>query len=207
MLSPGQNHWAFDLVLVVGDGYMEGLEGFMQDYYDLFPGLIWTALNIDYPGHSFEHIGLYYGERASDLADSAEGVNGRLPNQDVVNTVAHVARWAGGVHTRLHDVEDKGNSYVLGVNNLWEHAKYMALGRASGAHGVLAKWVLRPVSLTIDTESTRSLYTVPMPLDHMDFTRLVEHWNPPYDPSTTSWNVSTLRISSTCYHNLGNSSR
>jgi len=60
-LKKGQNHWAFDFVLVVGEGYVEGLEGFMQEYYDLFPGLIWTGLNLDYPGHSFEHIGLFYG--------------------------------------------------------------------------------------------------------------------------------------------------
>lgn len=25
-------------------------------------GVIWAALNIDYPGHSFSHLGLYYGE-------------------------------------------------------------------------------------------------------------------------------------------------
>lgn len=49
-------------MLVVGEGYIEGLEGFMRRYYDLFPGLIWTALNVDYPGHSFDHIGLFYGE-------------------------------------------------------------------------------------------------------------------------------------------------
>ena len=61
-LIAGQNHWAFDIVLVVGEGYIEGLEGFMRRYYDLFPGLIWTALNVDYPGHSFDHIGLFYGE-------------------------------------------------------------------------------------------------------------------------------------------------
>jgi hypothetical protein len=26
-------------------------------------GVIWAAINIDYPGHSFSHLGLYYGER------------------------------------------------------------------------------------------------------------------------------------------------
>ena len=57
----GQNHWAFDIVLVIGEGYLDGLDGFMKEYYDLFGGVIWTALNIDYPGHSFEHIGLFYG--------------------------------------------------------------------------------------------------------------------------------------------------
>ena len=58
----GQNYWAYDIVLVVGEGYLDGLDEFMREYYDLFNGVIWTALNIDYPGHSFEHIGLFYGE-------------------------------------------------------------------------------------------------------------------------------------------------
>ena len=60
-LKIGQNHWAFDFVLVVGEGYLEGLEEFMQEYHSHFGGVIWTGLNIDYPGHSFSHIGLFYG--------------------------------------------------------------------------------------------------------------------------------------------------
>jgi hypothetical protein len=28
---------------------------------ELTSGVIWTALNIDYPGHSFSHIGLFFG--------------------------------------------------------------------------------------------------------------------------------------------------
>lgn len=56
------------MVLVVGEGYIEGLEEFMGSYHSLFPGIIWTGLNIDYPGHSFSHLGLFYG--ASVLADT-----------------------------------------------------------------------------------------------------------------------------------------
>lgn len=58
----GQTWWASDFVFVVGEGYLAGLEGFMQGYNALFSGRIWTALNLDYPGHSFSHIGLFYGE-------------------------------------------------------------------------------------------------------------------------------------------------
>jgi glycosylphosphatidylinositol transamidase len=61
ILRTGQNHWAFNFVLVVSEGYTEGSEGFMQEYHKLFPGLIWTAMNLDYPGHSFDHIGVFYG--------------------------------------------------------------------------------------------------------------------------------------------------
>lgn len=25
-------------------------------------GVVWNALNIDYPEHSFSHLGIYYGE-------------------------------------------------------------------------------------------------------------------------------------------------
>lgn len=129
-LTPGQNHWAFDLVLVVGDGYLTGLEDFMRNYHSLFPGVLWTALNIDYPGHSFSHLGLFY-----------EGVNGRLPNQDVVNTVAHVARYAGGSPIRYHDVDpDQARSgYLVAAKHLLAHFSFAALGRPSGAHGVLAR--------------------------------------------------------------------
>ena len=58
----GQNYWAFDIVIVIGEGYLEGLEEFMQSYHSLFSGIIWTGLNLDYPGHSFSHLGLFYGK-------------------------------------------------------------------------------------------------------------------------------------------------
>jgi glycosylphosphatidylinositol transamidase len=61
-LMAGQNYWAFDIVIVIGEGYLEGLEEFMQSYHSLFSGIIWTGLNLDYPGHSFSHLGLFYGE-------------------------------------------------------------------------------------------------------------------------------------------------
>ncbi|KAK8864688.1 hypothetical protein IAR55_001940 [Kwoniella newhampshirensis] len=145
----GQNHWAFDFVLVVGEDYMSGLEDFIREYHSLLPGVIWTGLNIDYPGHSFSHLGLFY-----------EGVNGRLPNQDVVNTVAHVARHAGGVLPRYHDIPDehielKGipytpswlGNYLLAAKHLLHHCAFTALGRATGAHGVLARHRIDSVTL------------------------------------------------------------
>lgn len=31
------------------------------EHLDLPSGVIWTALNIDYPGHSFSHLGIFFG--------------------------------------------------------------------------------------------------------------------------------------------------
>lgn len=75
-------------------------------------GSIWSAITVDYPYHSFSHIGLYYGENSftfpaqqaflSDLFPS-DGINGRLPNLDVVHGAAHITKWIGGVPVRLHN--------------------------------------------------------------------------------------------------------
>ena len=71
-LISGQNYWAFDIVIVIGEGYLEGLENFMQSYHSLFSGIIWTGLNVDYPGHSFSHLGLFYGKFiCSPITDKA----------------------------------------------------------------------------------------------------------------------------------------
>jgi hypothetical protein len=34
----------------------------LADELEVLPGVIWTALNIDYSGHSFSHLGVYHGE-------------------------------------------------------------------------------------------------------------------------------------------------
>ncbi len=40
----------------------EGDPGWKLDDLELAPqGVIWQALNIDYPGHSYSHLGIYYG--------------------------------------------------------------------------------------------------------------------------------------------------
>ncbi|KAK4687828.1 GPI-anchor transamidase subunit GAA1, partial [Tremellales sp. Uapishka_1] len=164
----GQNHWAFDFVLVVGEGYMEGLEGFMQEYHSLFPGVIWTALNLDYPGHSFSHIGLFYGICSSSFIlylrthrnpTRSEGVNGRLPNQDIINTVSRVARHTGNIDIRYHNIpnnvvplgpsllENQIGKYILASTHLLRHFFFMALGRASASHGVLAKHRIDSITL------------------------------------------------------------
>nr|KIR88098.1 glycosylphosphatidylinositol transamidase [Cryptococcus tetragattii IND107] len=139
----GQNHWAFDFVLVVGEGYQSGLAEFMTQYHSLFSGVIWTGLNIDYPGHSFSHLGVFY-----------EGTNGRLPNQDVINTVSKVAQYTGQVPLRYHNIPDQPlhripwvGRYMLAAKHLLHHFAYAALGRSSAGHGPLAKYRIDSLTL------------------------------------------------------------
>lgn len=90
---------------------------------------MWNALNLDYPGHSFARLGLFY-----------EGVNGRLPNLDVLSTVSTVSRWKGGCPVVLHDAGAHApKTYASGARHLERHFAYAVLGRPSAAGGLLAR--------------------------------------------------------------------
>ncbi|KAF5389808.1 hypothetical protein D9757_003700 [Collybiopsis confluens] len=148
--------WAKDLVFIISDGYMDGMQAFLSAYHgqtqsnlraqalELTSGVIWTALNIDYPGHSLSHLGIFH-----------EGPNGRLPNQDLLNSFQHIARRTG-VPVVLYDHRDdleylhwlpenirnhrEIRTYFTQARNLWRHIGYQASGRGSGVHGLFHQY-------------------------------------------------------------------
>ncbi|EIW60371.1 Gaa1-domain-containing protein [Trametes versicolor FP-101664 SS1] len=152
--------WAKDLVFVISDGYLDGMQAWITTYHGetqpnlkaepitLESGVIWTALNIDYPGHSFSHLGFFF-----------EGLNGRLPNQDLMNSVSLISRYTAGVPVVVYDHidprEDRNQpsllpswlpavltqnaevqEYAARARNVRRHMNYQARGAASGVHGL-----------------------------------------------------------------------
>ncbi|KAJ6502346.1 Gaa1-like protein [Mycena sanguinolenta] len=145
--------WAKDIVFVISDNYVDGMQAWLNAYHgetqsnlqadelELASGVIWTALNIDYPGHSFSHLGIFH-----------EGINGRLPNQDLLNSFHHISRWTGSVPVLMYDHLDSPQSHVPSwipssfhqeirqynyrSKNVFRHIGYQARGRGSGVHGL-----------------------------------------------------------------------
>ncbi|KAF7304974.1 hypothetical protein MKEN_01212100 [Mycena kentingensis (nom. inval.)] len=145
--------WAKDIIFIINDGYMDGMQAWLNAYHgatqsnleaeelELTSGVIWTALNIDYPGHSFSHLGIFH-----------EGINGRLPNQDLLNSFLYISRWTGGVPVLVYDHIDAPRfqvpswvphlyhesirTYDMRSRNVARHVGYQARGRASGVHGL-----------------------------------------------------------------------
>ncbi|KAL6300143.1 Gaa1-domain-containing protein [Sparassis latifolia] len=170
----GYSLWAKDLVFVVSDGYLEGMQAWITAYHDasqsnlqaerlrLMSGVIWTALNIDYPGHSFSHLGVFF-----------EGLNGRLPNQDLINSFHVISRHTGGVPMLVYDHLDPRespttmdelngipvwvpniikhdevvNDYIYRARNFFRHVGYQARGRASGVHGLMHRFRIDAITL------------------------------------------------------------
>ncbi|KAJ7685379.1 Gaa1-domain-containing protein [Mycena polygramma] len=149
--------WAKDIVFVVSDHYVDGMQAWLSAYHgstqpnlqadelELASGVIWTALNIDYPGHSFSHLGIFH-----------EGINGRLPNQDLLNSFQHISKWTGGVPVLVYDHLDSPQneipSWIPGAyreefreysyrsKNVLRHIGYQARGKGSGVHGLFHQY-------------------------------------------------------------------
>ncbi|TEB26622.1 Gaa1-domain-containing protein [Coprinellus micaceus] len=123
----GHSMWAKDLVFVVSDGYLDGMQAWLGSYHGskqnnlqaeellYASGVIWNALSIDYACHSFSHLGVFH-----------EGLNGRLPNQDLINSFERISRFTGGVPVVLYDH----------AKNVVRHVGYQGPGRPSGIHGL-----------------------------------------------------------------------
>jgi len=108
----------------------------------------------------------------TDFFCALEGVNGVLPNQDLLNAVYNVGRYTGGVPVQLHSVSDNLDQiavpswipsafrewiklsavtkYYRGFRHLSKHFSYAALGTPAGAHGTFAKYRIEGVTLFAD---------------------------------------------------------
>ncbi|KDQ60997.1 hypothetical protein JAAARDRAFT_125289 [Jaapia argillacea MUCL 33604] len=166
--------WAKDIVFVIGDGYLDGMHAWLSAYHgapssvleadslELPSGVIWTALNIDYPGHSFSHLGIFF-----------EGVNGRLPNQDLLNSFQHISRYTGGVPVLVYDHLDPRDypgrevemsnipswlpdfvknmedvqEYSYAAKNVLRHVGYQARGMPSGVHGLFHQFRIDAITI------------------------------------------------------------
>ncbi|OBZ75516.1 GPI transamidase component gaa1 [Grifola frondosa] len=166
--------WAKDLIFVVSDGYLDGMQAWITTYHGvsqpnlradplaLSSGVIWTALNIDYPGHSFSHLGVFF-----------EGLNGRLPNQDLLNSFGVISRHTGNVPVLVYDHLDPREfpgreheltnipawipdlikeydgvkEYAARAKNIVRHVNYQARGTASGVHGLLHQFRIDAITL------------------------------------------------------------
>jgi hypothetical protein len=112
---------------------------------------IWNALAIDYPSDSFSQIVIKH-----------EGLQGQLPNLDVINTFVRIAQRTDGLPVSLSasSEHDEGwnneplgaigtylekhlwkdgegaKKYVSGLMNVASQIGFLSTGRPSGIHGV-----------------------------------------------------------------------
>lgn len=86
---------------------------------------------------------------------TSEGLNGRLPNQDMMNSFTLISEWYGcpvtlyntpTSHPPFHRLQSilpkfikdlpQVQDYLKKARNILRHASYQSLGKASGVHGL-----------------------------------------------------------------------
>ncbi|BGP58138.1 Glycosyl phosphatidyl inositol protein transamidase complex subunit [Rhodotorula sphaerocarpa] len=159
--------WSKDIIFVVSDGYMDGMQAWLDAYHGngqsnlmssalpLTTGPIWAAVDLDYPHHSFSHIGLYF-----------EGANGRLPNLDLVNSASRILHHIG-VPPLLHTYNPSDDSslvnqvaaglpstaqgeareYLHHAANLFRQVALSADGRVAGPEGSFGRYRIDAITL------------------------------------------------------------
>ncbi|GAA5912350.1 hypothetical protein JCM6882_002568 [Rhodosporidiobolus microsporus] len=158
--------WSKDIIFVIGDGYSEGVQAWLDSYHGYgqsnlqaeplkrTTGPIWAALNLDYPHHSFSHVGIFY-----------EGANGHLSNLDFVNAASRILRHSG-ITPLLHSYDPSTTSavpsllsslpfashpevqhYAHAARNLFRQVALGADGRIMGPEATFGRYRIDAITL------------------------------------------------------------
>lgn len=154
------NLWSKDIIFLIADGYIEGTHAWLKAYHgvdqsnlkmeelEIRTGSIWAALNLDFPFHSFSHIGIEY-----------EGINGQLPNLDLINSIAHIVRWTGSCPITIHDEpleptypnylpdHPELHKYIQAGRTIIRQMSYGLMGSPSGPEGTFSTYRIDAISL------------------------------------------------------------
>jgi hypothetical protein len=139
----------------------------------LTTGSIWASLGLDYPHHSFSHIGVYYGQpsallslsNSSQLFAHTEGANGHLPNLDFLNAASRILRLTG-ITPLLHSYDSDSTpalpsalsslpfanhpevqQYSHAARNLFRQLALGADGRVNGPESTYGRYRIDAITL------------------------------------------------------------
>ncbi|KAI9139618.1 Gaa1-like protein [Paraphysoderma sedebokerense] len=158
------SYWAKDLIILITDEEPSGSEAWLQAYHGVYrsrrihtdplpakAGNIQGAVNLNFfTSHHFNALGVSY-----------EGLNGQLPNLDIINSVVFISRLEG-LTVSLHGADslkfDSLNptpsflnewigDYVPSLQRLMVMMANMAGGVPSGMHGGFKKYNIDAVTL------------------------------------------------------------
>ncbi|EXJ60140.1 hypothetical protein A1O7_04292 [Cladophialophora yegresii CBS 114405] len=163
--------WSKDIIFLVTPDSITGPQAWIDAYHSthdpekvqdlsLKSGALQGAVCIDYP---FEH-------RFENLHVAYDGINGALPNLDLVNTAVSIASGQMGISTSIQhqhtwSKHEQYNAYPVRLQTLLRGMSSQALGHATGAHSSFMSYHIDAITLTATKEGWQ---------DEMAFGRTVE---------------------------------
>lgn len=103
-------------------------------------GALQAAVALDYPagpwGQRFDKLNLVY-----------DGINGALPNLDLLNTVVEIANHQMGIGCYLHEVSEHSDSYVDRLKTIAAGIVTQGVGHATGPHSAFMPYHIDAITL------------------------------------------------------------
>ncbi|CAO3620863.1 unnamed protein product [Cunninghamella echinulata] len=150
-------YWSKDIILLVTDKGNVGTQAWLEAYHGIeqkgqatlsslgMPrsGAIQGVVNLDFPGvNDYESLGVFF-----------EGVNGQLPNLDLINTIRVVAQHTANIPITLHDditMDDDNDAkmnYLNSLKHMLRTMKYQLAGHPSSNAGLYLRYKIDAVTI------------------------------------------------------------
>ncbi|KAJ3012736.1 hypothetical protein HKX48_006111 [Thoreauomyces humboldtii] len=151
------SHWSKDFIFLVTHPSPVGTQAWLEAYHGRSPRpsapLQYDALDT-YSGAIQEALHLEFGGAGEYRAIEVlvDGLNGQLPNADLVTTVVNCAKYEG-IPMALHQAvspdkfDNKWTRYLHKADILSEYVKSQALGLPKSGHSLYARYHIESVTL------------------------------------------------------------
>lgn len=150
LLTPGSGWslWSKDIIFLITSDSWAGPQAWADAYHDahspasvaslpLKSGALQGVLALDYPfSHRFESIHIVY-----------DGINGQLPNLDLVNTAVSIAGGDMGIGASLQQMWKHSDSYQDRLKTMLRGMFNQGLGHASGPHSSFIPYHVDAITL------------------------------------------------------------
>ncbi|GJC87352.1 GPI transamidase component GAA1 [Colletotrichum liriopes] len=140
--------WSKDIILVIPPDSRTGTQAWVDAYHDshdssrvsslpLKSGALQGAIAIDFSQeHRFESIHIIY-----------DGINGQLPNLDLINSVVNIAGGQMGMGTAIQEMWSHSDKYQDRLRTMLRGMLNQGLGHASGPHSSFIPYHVDAVTL------------------------------------------------------------
>ncbi|EED17466.1 GPI transamidase component (GAA1), putative [Talaromyces stipitatus ATCC 10500] len=139
--------WSKDIIFLITPDSKAGSQAWVDAYHDMHSasaqplplksGALQGALVIEYPfDHRFESLHIVY-----------DGINGQLPNLDLINTAVSIAGGQMGIGTSLQEMWNHDDSYEKRLETMLRSMAKQGLGLAAGAHSSFIPYHIDAITL------------------------------------------------------------
>ncbi|KAG5913578.1 hypothetical protein E4U61_006750 [Claviceps capensis] len=140
--------WSKDIIILIPPNSRTGTQAWVDAYHDahdnqkvaslpLKSGALQVAVAIDYPScQSFDGIHIIY-----------DGINGQLPNLDLINSIINVAGGQMGMRTAIQGMHSHDDSYRDRLKTIFRGMLKQGLGIGTGPHSSFIPYHVDAVTL------------------------------------------------------------